>query len=337
MWLMPCSIATCCAMNSDPGGPAPDPQMVRQAIHWMLRLNNDGGSARVQRQCATWRAADQRHELAWQRIQSLTQEVAGHYRAVPGAGLALENSAQRLGRRQALKLLGVVSLVGGAGWLGKDLEQWQQWASDYATGVGERRTFTLPDGSQLQLNTRSAVDLRFSAQQRLLSLKHGEILLTCQPDPQGRPLRVHNRDGLFEASQGRFALRQQDGCTRMTVARGQVAIYPASGGALAWAQAGQSWQVDSAGARQVAAPEMDMGAWADGLIVTRDMRLQAFLEEVGRYRHGYLSCAADIAGLRLSGVFRLDDTDKLLALLPQTLPVRLHSRTRYWVRLERSV
>ncbi len=334
---MPCSIATCYVMNSDHGGPAPDPQMVRQAIHWLLRLNNDGGNARVQRQCATWRAADRRHELAWQRIQSLSQEVAGHYRAVPGAGLALETSAQRLDRRQALKLLGVVGLMGSTGWLGKDLEQWQQWSSDYATGVGERRTYTLPDGSQLQLNTRSAVDLRFSTQQRLLSLKHGEILLTCQPDPQGRPLRVNNRDGLFEASQGRFALRQQDDCTRLSVARGQVAIYPARGGPLTWARAGQSWQVDSAGARQVAVPEMDLGAWADGLIVTRDMRLQAFLEELVRYRHGYLSCAADIAELRLSGVFRLDDTDKLLALLPQTLPVRLHSRTRYWVRLERSV
>ncbi|WP_043300800.1 FecR domain-containing protein [Pseudomonas sp. M47T1] len=318
-------------MNSDHGA-APDPQIVRQAISWMMRMGNAGASPRVQRQCADWRAADQRHELAWQRIQSLNQEVASHYRAVPGAGLALEASAQRLSRRQALKLLGVAGLLGSAAWLGGDLDQWQQWSSDYATGVGERRSFVLPDGSAMQLNTRSAADIRFSRQQRLVSLRHGEIMISCKADP--RPFQVSNCDALFETGNGRFTVRQQDDCTRLSVTRGKVAIHSPQGGSLTWAQAGQSWQVDQAGPRLMATPDMDMGAWADGLIVTRNMRLQPFLEEVNRYRHGYLSCAAGIADLRLSGVFRLDDTDKLLALLPQALPVRLHSRTRFWVRLE---
>ena len=79
----------------------------------------------------------------------------------------------------------------------------------------------------------------------------------------------------------------------------------------------------------------EAGAWLDGLIVTRNMRLGDFLAEVARYRPGFLSCAADIADLRLSGVFRLEDTDRLLAVLPQTLPVRLHQRTRWWVRAAR--
>ncbi|MNW08973.1 fec operon regulator FecR [compost metagenome] len=82
---------------------------------------------------------------------------------------------------------------------------------------------------------------------------------------------------------------------------------------------------------------MEAGAWVDGLIVTRDMRLADFLKEVNRYRRGYLVCASDIADLRLSGVFRLEDTDKLLAILPRTLPVQLRYRTRWWVTLERQV
>lgn len=65
------------------------------------------------------------------------------------------------------------------------------------------------------------------------------------------------------------------------------------------------------------------------------MRLADFLAEVSRYRHGFLSCSDDIADLRLSGVYRLEDPDTLLQLLPQTLPVRLSRRTRWWIRLER--
>jgi ferric-dicitrate binding protein FerR (iron transport regulator) len=82
---------------------------------------------------------------------------------------------------------------------------------------------------------------------------------------------------------------------------------------------------------------MDIGAWVDGLIVTRNMRLADFLSEVGRYRHGYLGCSADVGDLRLSGVFRLEDTDRLLAVVAQTLPVQVRYRTRWWVSLERSV
>jgi ferric-dicitrate binding protein FerR (iron transport regulator) len=80
--------------------------------------------------------------------------------------------------------------------------------------------------------------------------------------------------------------------------------------------------------------DMDAMAWTEGLIVTQDMRLSNFLAQVSRYRHGYLSCSNDIADLRLSGVFRLEDPEQLLRLLPQTLPVQLRRRTRWWVHVE---
>jgi ferric-dicitrate binding protein FerR (iron transport regulator) len=80
--------------------------------------------------------------------------------------------------------------------------------------------------------------------------------------------------------------------------------------------------------------EMDAMAWTEGLIVTQDMRLSNFLAQVSRYRHGYLGCSNEIADLRLSGVFRLEDPEQLLRLLPQTLPVRVRRRTRWWVHVE---
>lgn len=54
-----------------------------------------------------------------------------------------------------------------------------------------------------------------------------------------------------------------------------------------------------------------------------------------QYRRGHLGCTDDIAGLRLSGVYRLADTDQLLAMLPKTLPVQLNYRTRWWITLQR--
>ena len=313
------------------------PKVVKQAIHWMLKLRESGHNARLQLQCEQWRSEHHEHELAWQRVLDLHQEL--NLRAIPGAGVALqtlETSERRLHRRQALKLLTGVALVGSAAWLGKDRQVLDNWTSDYATATGERRTFALPDGSLLQLNTQSAADLTFDDRQRLIRLKHGELMLTCSATQgQDRPLLVQTHDTLLEGFEGRFVVRQDSDCTRVSVSQGKVAIHRPGNGALQWMSSGQNWRLDGQGARLLEHQDMDAGAWVEGLIVTRDMRLADFLAEVARYRHGYLGCSDEIADLRLSGVFRLEDTDKLLQLLPQTLPVILRQRTRWWVRLER--
>jgi transmembrane sensor len=318
----------------------PSPRVVKQAIHWMLRVRENGASPQLQAQCEQWRSASHEHELAWQRVHSLQQEM--NLRAVPGAGVValqtLENSQQRLHRRQALKLLGGVVMLGSAAWVSKDIGLLDPWTSDFATATGERRSVRLPDGSLLNLNTHTAADLAFDSRQRLVRLKHGELMLTCAEHPlgpAGRPLLVQSRDALLEGFDGRFVVRQERDCTRVTVSQGKVAIHHPGPAGLQWVAAGEAFLVNAKGATPVAQQNMDPGAWADGLIVTRNMRLGDFIDEVARYRHGYLSCSDDIANLRLSGVFRLEDTDKLLHLLPQTLPVHVSYRTRWWVRLER--
>ncbi|WP_080574863.1 FecR family protein [Pseudomonas putida] len=310
----------------------PDTKTVRQAIQWMLRLRESGHDPALQQQCAQWRSIHQENEQAWQRVVHLHQDL--DLRAIPGAGLALqtlETSQQRLRRRQALKLLGGVVMAGSASWLAKDLDTVSAWASDYATGTGERRVFTLPDGSLMQLNTCSAVDLAFHDQRRLVRLKHGELMINCNPR---QPLLVQTRDALLEGFEGRFVAYQDSDCTRVSVSHGKVAIHRPGAGQLQWIEGGQNWRLDAQGAQRLAHMEMDAMAWTEGLIVTQDMRLSNFLAQVSRYRHGYLGCSNDIADLRLSGVFRLEDPEQLLRLLPQTLPVRLRRRTRWWVHVE---
>ncbi|OBY91518.1 peptide ABC transporter substrate-binding protein [Pseudomonas sp. AU11447] len=314
-------------------GATPDPRVVKQAIQWTLRLNGNA-DAELRNACEHWRQANPEHETAWLRVQALNSELAAGYQAVPGARVALEtleSSTQRLQRRQALKLLSTFAVGASALWLAREVTPWQRWMADFSTTVGERQRFTLADGSVLQLNTDSAVNVCFDTNQRLLLLERGEILLSTAKDAS-RPLRVSNRDGLFEALGTRFVLRQDERTTRLSVEEGSVAIAPrVRGQTTAIAEPGQTFEINGDSALLAERSNMDSAAWADGLIVTRDMRLADFLAEIGRYRHGHLHCDASVADLRLSGVFRLDDTNQLLALLPQTLPVRVEKRTDWWV------
>ena len=71
----------------------------------------------------------------------------------------------------------------------------------------------------------------------------------------------------------------------------------------------------------------------DGVLVARDMRLDEFVAEFDRQRHGVLRCDPAVAALRISGVFPLDDSERALAALARTLPVQVIYRTRWWVTL----
>ncbi|MDH4568525.1 FecR family protein [Pseudomonas sp. BN414] len=309
----------------------PNEQVVRQAIHWMMRLRGNG-DAELQKACEHWRGQDADHELAWQRVQQLDHELG---MAMPGTGLLLDNARAGLRRRQALKLLSGAAVGGAALWLTRDITPWERLTADLATATGERRGLALGDGSQLQLNTDSAVDIRFDSRQRLIELRRGEILLSSAIQPT--PMRVRTAHAQVETNAARFVLRQGKTASRLSVLQGSVALTPSRGLSKQVIEAGQSFDVTHEIVRPVQQLDMEAGAWVDGLIVTRDMRLADFLAEVGRYRHGRLACAEAIADLRLSGVFRLEDTDRLLTLLPRTLPVELHYRTRWWVTVEARV
>lgn len=76
---------------------------------------------------------------------------------------------------------------------------------------------------------------------------------------------------------------------------------------------------------------LDEPAWIKGQLVADNVRLVDFIEELSRYRPGILRCDRAVAELRISGVFRVADTDEVLGILRRTLPIRLAQVTGYWV------
>lgn len=300
--------------------------ILAQAVDWYVRLHDSAVSDTTRSEWQAWLAADPQHAQAWGRIEQLQQRLGQAPAGV--ATVTLEQARQQ--RRQALKMFAVLLGAGVVGWQGYRASP---WSVDYATRVGERRQLTLADGSRLDLNTDTRVDIRFDAGQRLIHLRHGEILVETAKD--SRPLSVQTDQGRILALGTRFAVRQDDGTTRVTVEAHAVEVRPR----LATQQvvridAGQTVSVaaDAVGPLQPAPAQAS--SWTQGMLVAVDWRLQDVLAELSRYRPGYLGCAPEVADLRLSGAFTLDDSDAVLANLEDSLPVQVRRLTRYWVRLE---
>lgn len=314
--------------------PVPDPATVQRAAEWMARLWSGEASAADQAACATWRAAHAGHEQAWQQLLAFEHQLASVPAAMARHALRAPARAASAARRRAMRLLGLGLAVGGIGYVVRESEAWTLATADLRSATGENRSVTLPDGTQLVLASASAVDLRYTAGERLIVLRAGEILITSAPGPApaARPLRVRSRQGTVQALGTRFSVRQDAEASHVAVFEGAVDIRPAQAGAAALRiAAGQRASFTASGVQPPAPVPDSAAAWNRGILVADAMPLGELTAELARYRPGLLRCDSAVAGLRVSGVFSLHDTDRALHNLTLSLPVTVTYRTRYWV------
>ncbi|MBV4478522.1 FecR domain-containing protein [Pseudomonas khavaziana] len=305
-------------------------QVAEQAVHWLLEMQQGALTPRQQAAWQQWLNAHSEHQRAWEQIQQVNQRLRGMPSPLAHAAL---NAPTLRSRRQALKLLLILGAGSAAVWSLRQQHILPPLSADYRCPVGQRRSVQLADGSQLKLNTGSAVDVHIDGQQRLIRLLEGEILLTSRAGDT--PLRVLTGQGLLSSQAARLNVRQFNDHTQLAVLAGQVEVTPNnySGLPLTIAAAHQV-NFTRKGWDTPRSTDANSGAWADGMLVAAHMRLEDFLSELGRYRRGQLHCDPQVANLLLSGSYPLDDSERILDLLEVSLPVKVRRFTRYWVTVQ---
>ncbi|RBJ83793.1 FecR family protein [Pseudomonas sp. MWU12-2534b] len=299
------------------------------AIAWQLSLDGDA-SAVEREEFAKWHAAHEEHARAWRQLGMLDQRFSV---ASGPARNALLQSREGLRRRVRKLGRGVASvvLVAGLGLLaGERYLPVDYWLADQRTATGEQRTLHLTDGTVINLNTHSALDVRFDDQQRRIVLQEGEILIETGHN-DSRPFIVETRDGRMRALGTRFLVQREDQGTRLGVLQSAVAARPQAAQDEQVFQQGQQVLMRRAGLDPLPSLTPGADAWTRGMLVVDNIRLGDLIAELGRYRRGHLGVAPEVADLRITGSFPLQDTDLALNALLPTLPVQIERHTDWWV------
>ncbi|BAO64996.1 FecR/PupR family sigma factor regulatory protein [Pseudomonas protegens Cab57] len=304
-------------------------QVLDAAIAWQLSL--DGGASAVEREeFAKWHAAHEEHARAWRQLGMLDQ----HFSVATGpARSALLQSREGLRRRVRKLGRGVASIVlfgGLALFAGERYLPVDYWLADQRTATGEQRTLRLVDGTVINLNTHSALDVRFDEKQRRIVLQEGEILIETGHN-DSRPFIVETRDGRMRALGTRFLVKREDQGTRLGVLQSAVAARPEAGQDEQVFKEGQQVLMRRDGLGPLQALNLGADAWTRGMLVVDNARLGDLIDELGRYRRGHLGVAPEVADLRITGSFPLQDTDLALNALLPTLPVKIERHTAWWV------
>ncbi|HCU1113711.1 TPA: fec operon regulator FecR [Klebsiella pneumoniae] len=290
-------------------------QALRSASHWYAVLSGERVSPQQEARWQQWYEQDQDNQWAWQQVENLRNQLGG----VP--------------RRHVMK--GLLLLLGaGGGWQLWQSETGEGLRADYRTAKGAVSRQQLEDGSLLTLNTQSAADVRFDAHQRTVRLWYGEIAITTAKDAQQRPFRVLTRQGQLTALGTEFTVRQQDNFTQLDVQQHAVEVLLASAPAQKRiVNAGESLQFSASEFGAVKPLDDESTSWTKGILSFSDKPLGEVIATLSRYHNGVLRCDPAVAGLRLSGTFPLKNTDAILNVIAQTLPVKIQSITRYWINI----
>ncbi|MFB3301977.1 FecR domain-containing protein [Pseudomonas sp. AMR01] len=297
--------------------------VARAAAQWLALLESGAATERDHANLQQWRDSHPQHEQTWQKAQSLRQRFSD----VPHALAMASLDRPQPGRRAILKrALGVAVLVPTVLLIGRQLPI-QTWRADLHTSTGERKRLPLADGSSLQLNTATAVDIDWA--QRRITLVDGELALTV---PGAAPMSVRTRYGELSVSQAEVCVRQLASGCRVSVREGSVQVRDMNG-RLTTLQSGQQASLTASGLGAWVPFDRLQLDWRDGMLTAQNQTLGDFLRELERYRPGVLRWDPRLEALRVTGSFRLDDTDRILSLLASTLGLEVQARTRYWVTL----
>ena len=273
---------------------------------------------------------------AWQQLQTQHE----HLRCAAHASLLRACVQANAPRRHTLKTLALMLACGASLYTFERRSPWHGWTADYRTGVNQHRVVTLGDGTQLTLNTSSAVNIVYNGEQRRIQLLAGEIFISTGKDAAQRPFFVGTPHGSLQALGTRFTVRLHEQYASAGVLEGAVAVLAGDGAQRLVLRPGEGAHFDGTGVRRQALAPYG-GAWLDGMLVARDMRLADFLAELSRYSDHPLACAPAIAGLRVSGSYPLADVGAILDAVGASLQLRRNTVTRCWghqvVRIELAV
>lgn len=330
--------------------------VAEQAADWYLRLQEAPGRAERAR-FADWLRRSPVHVEEFLRVggvrntvanlpadcvPDVRELVAGARRNVVDLGSDGSREAGNVRRRRRLGPWSA-AVAGGVAMVAVSLALVvlrDEGVSAFETNLGEQRSILLADGSMVELNTATRVEVSYSATERRVRLRAGEAVFDVRPDPE-RPLRVLAGPAEVLALGTRFNVYRQEDQTVVTVVQGRVSVTrvgPEAGRratAGAAVQVGQGEQVTVRAAEPLTEPNavdvLAVTAWRDRRLVFDGSRLDRVVREINRYNHRKLELVdADLAPRRISGVFAANRPDAMAVFLQTVGGMHLEETGRGW-------
>lgn len=272
-----------------------------QARDWVLRLHERPDDAALHAAFADWIAVSDaraeawtRAERAWQVMDSFVVETPPMARPDPAP---MRSGA--LSRRQLV--------MGGSAAAAASLAAFALLPEgDFQTAVGERRRIRLADGSRVDLDSLSALDVAFDHDRRTAILRKGRAFFDIVHERQ-RPFTITAGEAQVGVLGTAFAVERHRDSLSVAVVRGKVEVRQSGRSALLLP--GERLTIESEGAFiRSAEDSARIAAWREGRLYAANRTVGDLIEELRGYQHGVMLVNAPrLAARPVTGLYHLDD------------------------------
>jgi transmembrane sensor len=311
-----------------------------EAAVWVARLHSPTRSAEVEAGLRCWLAGNPQRAVAFEQITDAWERSA----RLRGRPTVASANYERRGLEITFPraLLATLVVMGLAVWG----TLFHLHGNVVATGIGERRTVVLEDGTRVSLNTDTRAVIHYERRQRRIDLERGEALFEVAPRPDW-PLIVTAGEREIRALGTAFVVRRDEQNLAVTLMEGKVIVSPLEPelptdvpSAVAETAGKEPRTVALSPGQRLTlvpskAPQLDrpsliaLTAWQRGQIALDNTPLPDAVAEMNRYSavHIRLEDAA-AASIRVSGIFRVGDSADFAQALAKTygLQARIGSR-----------
>ena len=277
-------------------------EMAAQA--WVVRLDREDDQPDSLRELEAWLGQDPRREGAFLRAQAIWARLD---RAALAEGRMHEPSSPS--RRRALVGRGAAAVAAASA------GAWFAFGGLHVeTARGEVRHVPLPDGSGLDLNTKSRISVAMEPSRRTMRLELGEAWFQVKMDPAS-PFVVEAGSARIRAIGTAFAVRRYEDSVEVLVTEGVVSAWLLGREQSAIRlEAGDKGRLVSEGvASRIASGPAEIDrrlAWRSGTIDLAGESLEQAVSEFNRYNRRKLVIGRGAsAAQKFYGLFRMDDPE----------------------------
>jgi transmembrane sensor len=302
--------------------PVPSTEVRAEAAAWIARLRNEQRGPDIEAQFRGWLGKSEQHRRAFTRMTQVWEQ-AGNIRIRARDTIPVHEGRSSRFSRWAPSLAATLILVAVG-----TVYYWRDGALE--TGIGQEKTRLLQDGTRIVLNTDTRIEVKYDEHARRVRLIRGEAWFEVSKRPTW-PFIVSVGDQEIRALGTSFIVRH-DGVQDLsvTLVDGRISVAPIATDDTAPSQApqflvpGERLVVSRHQAPTMDRPELSrITAWERGRVEFEETPLKDATTEMNRYNTIHITVPdAEVAQLRIGGVFRAGDSSEFVKIVTAALGLR---------------
>jgi transmembrane sensor len=306
--------------------------IAREAATWLERREREDWSEADNNALESWLAQSPAHKLAFWRVKGAWSQTERLNALRP---TTLQKPAVAVPTRKTRPVLrfaaAAIAAAVIAGFAANNLLSGPRYKT-YSTGVGVRETITLPDGSQIELNTDTSVRVAEAAFHRNVVLDRGEAFFQIKHDA-AHPFVVTAGNSRVVDLGTKFTVRAETGRVEVALVEGRARIEPVDGNApsrIATLTPGDVAVAEKDSLRVSTLTKRDLAddlGWRRGVLVFRRTTLAEAAAQFNRYNtHKLVVPDSAVAELQLGGTFQSNNPELFARVARDVLGLRIQNR-----------